>query len=254
LREGRLTVKPGDTALNGQTGVWRLSQAVRFSILAFASSQSQCDAQARQERRIDCIKWPGAALARYISQYPRARSFWSTTDGHSIAPSLGVGTRVARLRLPGLPAAIFAAVGFGFLPRCAIMFPRTRHTTLFWIVAKVFPHPSKLGRIAGKRLPAGHSDVDVAWVQFNGATQATTPFRCNDRCGLNQQMAHRRIGRQWYFLHGPAHAIRRAFCVPCIVWASCVRAADLPKRGLLSTTPPVSFAASRIPTRFRVGQ
>src|ERR1700692_2037554 len=132
------------------------------AILALASSQKASVTLRRPRIGASIgIKWPGAALARNISQYPRARSFWYTTDGHSIVPALGGGTRVARLRLPGLPAAIFAAVGFGFLPRCAIMLLAQGHTALFCDSGEGLSASLERGRFAGERLPAAHSDVDV---------------------------------------------------------------------------------------------
>src|SRR5206468_7048450 len=66
------------------------------------------------------VRCPGAALARYMSQYPFARALPSTDRGQSISPALGAPISVASERLPGFPASFFSATLFGLRPRVAI--------------------------------------------------------------------------------------------------------------------------------------
>src|SRR4051812_45322253 len=82
-------------------------------------------------------KWPGAELARYMLQYANARWFRCTACGQSMSPGAGAGTKVVRARLPGLPAASFAATGLGLRPRCAIVLRVAFDTALFGYLREI---------------------------------------------------------------------------------------------------------------------
>src|ERR1700692_3079757 len=97
-----------------------------------------------------------------------------------MAPSFGVGTSVARLRLPGLPAATFETMGFGLRPRCAHVLLPHDHAAGIGNRGKGASARFQRGRLTRERLPASHGHIDIDWTEFDCATGAATPLGGHD--------------------------------------------------------------------------
>src|SRR4051794_29241199 len=109
------------------------------------------------------VRWPGAALARYMSQYPFARALPSTDRGQSMSPALGAPISVASERLPGFPASVFSATLFGLRPRVAIGLRPALAPDLV-VGSAGFQHRL----LAGERLPPQDRHVDIGRIEFDG--------------------------------------------------------------------------------------
>src|ERR1700686_3815044 len=97
-----------------------------------------------------------------------------------MAPSFGAGTSVARLRLPGLPAAIFEATGLGLRPRCAKVLLLHDHAAGIGNRGKRTSAPFQRGRLTRERLPASHGHIDIDWTEFDCTTGPATHLGGND--------------------------------------------------------------------------
>src|SRR3954453_744329 len=125
------------------------------------------------------VRCPGAALARYMSQYPFARALPSTDRGQSMSPALGAPISVASERLPGFPASRFSATLFGLRPRVAIGIlgvPGALGPDLV-----VSPARLQRGVLTGARLPPQDGDIDIGPVEFDGVACTTRHLGGDDR-------------------------------------------------------------------------
>src|SRR3954447_24008716 len=122
------------------------------------------------------VRCPGAALARYMSQYPFARALPSTDRGQSMSPALGAPISVASERLPGFPASFFAATLFGLRPRVAIVIRPALRPDLLERSA-VLP----AGPLAGERLPPQDRHVDLGRVELDRVAGAARHLGGDDR-------------------------------------------------------------------------
>src|SRR4051794_39297801 len=114
-------------------------------------------------------------------QYANARSFRCTACGQSMSPGAGVGTKVVRGRLPGLPAASFAATGLGFRPRCAMVLRVAFDTAPIGYFSEGATGPLQNSGVTGEGLPAADRHVDVDWVQLDCMAHSSAHLGRDDR-------------------------------------------------------------------------
>src|SRR4051794_36127612 len=151
------------------------------------------------------VRCPGAALARYMSQYPLARALPSTDRGQSMSPALGAPISVASERLPGFPASRFSATLFGLRPRVAIGILGVRGALGPDLV--VGAARLQRGLLARKCLPPQDGDIDVGRVEFDRVACTTRHLGRDDRRARPAERFVDRLTRRAVVLDRAPHAL-----------------------------------------------